>query len=417
MGKNKKKLYFYLAIIIIIFIVPFSFDVKANQNQQSSISIFINSYPYKADIYLNKKYVGQSPIIVRDIVSSKIEVKIIKKDYFPFSTDLKIEKDEKYKSLYIVLSNKKISLSSLDSKVNIKNNTYDSPVSIENMPSGFYRIYKKNDTIYIVPDNFKFFISLLSYFLTGFSTYLTISNPSNVNLIVMTVASAVLSIYFLFTTAFPKKVDLTVNTNPQNKPDETLFLKGQSLINQGEYDLAIDQFLAIIDNFPESYYIPHAIYYIAFCYDATSQYEKSKNYYEKLLQEYPIIDFYDISYYSLGKIYYDSKLYEKSINYFQNIIFIDENIISRATVYAYLLLNYIKLNLSGQGSYTNEIDFYFEQVSGMRIGILRGEVYYNMALYYLSQNKIEDAKALLQRIISDELTYMDEAIALLKTIK
>jgi len=233
----------------------------------------------------------------------------------------------------------------------------------------------------------------------------------------MTVASAVLSIYFLFTTAFPKKVDLTVNTNPQNKPDETLFLKGQSLINQGEYDLAIDQFLAIIDNFPESYYIPHAIYYIAFCYDATSQYEKSKNYYEKLLQEYPIIDFYDISYYSLGKIYYDSKLYEKSINYFQNIIFIDENIISRATVYAYLLLNFIKLNLSGQGSYTNEIDFYFEQVSGMRIGILRGEVYYNMALYYLSQNKIEDAKVLLQRIISDELTYMDEAIALLKTIK
>ncbi|HPO60838.1 MAG TPA: PEGA domain-containing protein, partial [Exilispira sp.] len=272
MGKNKKKLYFYLAIIIIIFIVPFSFDVKANQNQQSSISIFINSYPYKADIYLNKKYVGQSPIIVRDIVSSKIEVKIIKKDYFPFSTDLKVEKDEKYKSLYIVLSNKKISLSSLDSKVNIKSKTYDSPVSIENMPSGFYRIYKKNDTIYIVPDNFKFFISLLSYFLTGFSTYLTISNPSNVNLIVMTVASAVLSIYFLFTTAFPKKVDLTVNTNPQNKPDETLFLKGQSLINQGEYDLAIDQFLAIIDNFPESYYIPHAIYYIAFCYDATSQY-------------------------------------------------------------------------------------------------------------------------------------------------
>ncbi len=421
MVKNKRSLpktiqIIFFLLIIYIYIFIFSNSTKANFQNTSSITFFINSFPYKANIYLDKTYIGQTPFIIRDISSNKIKIRIEKQNFIPFEKVFEFKEKKKYEGVFVYLQTKNFSMSVIDKySVNINKKTYDSPIQIDNIPNGSYQIYKKGNTIYFIHDNVKFYISLISYILTlGSASYgILVGSPEY---FVISGLSLIISIYFIFTTYLPTKNDFGLNFNPLLKEDENIFLQAQNSINQSQFNLAITQLQQILNKFPESYYVPHSLYYIAYCYDALGNFEKSKYYYEQLLQNYPIIDFYDISYYSLAKIYYDAGLYEKSIQFFQNILYTDPDTISVDAVDAYMLLNYIKIFLTTSKDYEDEIIYYFEKVLKERIGILRGEVYYNMALYFLKHDKKSEAIDLLQKIIKDNLTYAEEATQLLSTI-
>lgn len=421
MGKNKKCLLKTFQVIIILIFINFivfcsSFNIKANLQENKSITLFINSFPYKANIYINNIYIGQTPYIVRDLNTKDIKLKLEKERFIKFEKTIEIKDNKKYESVFIYLQPTNFSLAVLENNsIIINKNKYNSPVEIENINNGSYQIYKKGDTIYFVHDKTKFYISLVSYFLTlGSAGYgLLTGSPEY---FVISALSLIISIYFITTTYLPVKDDFIIDTNPLQKEDENIFIAAQNLINESQFDKAINQLQQIINKFPESYYIPHCLYYIAYCYDALGNFEKSKNYYEQLLQNYPIIDFYDISYYSLAKIYYDAGIYEKSIQYFQNILYIDENLISKDYVQAYLLLNYIKIFLNMGKDYKDEIVYYFQNVLNARIGLLRGEVYYYMALYYLKHDKKIEAVELLQKILKDNLTFTEEATKLLSQI-
>jgi len=421
MVKNKRYLpkiirLIFFFILINIFILIFSFSSNANFQKTSSVTFFINSYPYKANIYIDKTYIGQTPFIIRDISSKNIKIKIEKQNYITFEKILEIKDTKKYESLFIYLQPKNFSIGILDRySVNIDRKTYESPIQIENMPNGSYQVYKKNNTIYFIHDNAKFYISLVSYILTlGSAGYgLLIGSPEY---LIIAGLSMIISIYFLFTTFIPIKDDFQFNLNPLFKEDESMFSQAQNYISQSQFNSAIVQLQQILNKFPESYYVPHSMYYIAYCYDALGNFERSKYYYEQLLQSYPIIDFYDISYYSLAKIYYEAGLFEKSIQFFQNILFIDPDTISSDAVDAYMLLNYIKIFLTTKRDFKDEITYYFQRVIKERIGILRGEVYYNMALYLLKHDKKLEAIELLKKIIIDNLTFAEEATQLLSQI-
>lgn len=421
MGKNKRQLFKTFQIIFLIFVLSvilflLNVDIKADFQTGKSATIFINSYPYKANIYIDKKYVGQTPFIIRDLNTKTLKLKIEKDKYLAFEKSIEIMEGKKYESFFIYLQPKNFSLSVLDTySIDIKKDKYESPVEIENIPNGSYQIYKKDNTIYFIHDNAKFYISILSYLLTLGSAGYGIMNNS-AEFYIVSAVSLVISVYFLLTTFLPAKEQYIINLNPTLKEDEVFFQQAQNSINKSQFNDAINQLQQIITKYPESYYIPHSLYYIAFCYDALGDFEKSKNYYEQLLQNYPIIDFYDISYYSLGKIYYDAGLFQKSIQLFQNILFIDQEIISEDYVDAYLLLNYLKIFLTTNQDYKDEVTYYFQKVIKGRIGILRGEVYYNMALYLIKHEKKSEAIELLEKIIKDNLTYMQEATTLLSQL-
>ncbi|MFN3411777.1 MAG: tetratricopeptide repeat protein [Exilispira sp.] len=422
MGKNKRFVFKFVQIVLIlliinIFILFFPYSSKGEYQSNKSITLFINSFPYKANIYIDKRYIGQTPFIIRDLNSKTIKLKVQKDKYLTFEKILEIKDDKKYESIFVQLQPANFAISVIDTySVNINKKNYDSPIKIENVPNGSYQIYKKGNTIYFIHDKVKFYISLLSYLLTlGSAGYGAITGSPEY--LIVSSISLIISIYFLFSTYLPVKSEYIINTNPLFKEDENIFILSQNLINQSQFNAAIIQLQQIMNKYPESYYIPHCMYYIAYCYDALGNFEKSKTYYEQLLQNYPIIDFYDISYYSLAKIYYDAGLYDKSIQFFQNIIYIDEEIISKDIVNAYLLLNYIKIYLTTNKDYQNEITYYFQNVFNARIGILRGEVYYNMALYLLKHNKKIEAIELLQKILKDNMLYSEEATKLLSEIE
>lgn len=421
MGKNKryvlKNIQIVLLIIILnIFIISSSINLKANLQTNKTLTLFINSYPYKANIYLNNTYVGQTPYILRDLNSSSTKIKIEKSNFLTFEKKLDFKENKKYESIFVYLHPKNFALSVIDTySININKTKYDAPVKIENIPNGSYQIFKKDNTIYFIHDKAKFYISLLSYILTlGSAGYgALVGSPEY---FIISAISLVISIYFIFTTYLPQKDEYLINLNPLYKEDEAIFIQAQNSINQSQFNLAINQLQQIMNKFPDSYYVPHSLYYIAYCYDALGNFEKSKFYYEQLIQNYPIIDFYDISYYSLAKIYYDANLYEKSIQFFQNILYINPDIISQDFVDAYILLNYIKIYLSSKKDFKDEITYYFEKATKSRIGTLRGEVYYNMALYLLKHDKKDEAIDLLQKIIKDNLTFIEEATTLLSQI-
>ncbi|MEJ5272676.1 MAG: tetratricopeptide repeat protein [Spirochaetota bacterium] len=421
MGKNKrlilKIIQIKLILIFLFFLLFFPIsNTKADFQASKSITLFINSYPYKANIYIDKKYVGQTPFIIRDLTAKTIKIKIVKDKFLTFEKSFTINEDKKFDSIFVWLQPQNFSLSILDTySIKLNKEIYDSPVEIDNIPNGSYQIYKKGNTIYFIHDNVKFYISILSYILTlGSAGYGALNGSTE--LLIVSAVSFIISIYFLFTTYLPSKDQYLINKNPLIKEDENIFTQAQSYLNKSQFNQAIGLLQQILTKYPESYYVPHSIYYIAYCYDALGDFAKSKNYYEQLIQNYPIIDFYDVSFYSLGKIYYDAGLYEKSIQFFTNILFIQPDIISEDYVDSYILLNYIKIFLTTGKDNKDEITYYFQKVLKERIGILRGEVYYNMALYYLKNGKKAEAIELLEKIIKDNLLFTEEATNLLSQL-
>ena len=85
-----------------------------------------------------------------------------------------------------------------------------------------------------------------------------------------------------------KTFERVLSENPRGeKAVETLFLMGESLFAQGEYDLAILDYQKVISNYPHSVRAPAALLKQGVSFDKLTDHETAKIIYKKLLAEYP----------------------------------------------------------------------------------------------------------------------------------
>jgi TolA-binding protein len=69
--------------------------------------------------------------------------------------------------------------------------------------------------------------------------------------------------------------------------DDAIFLMGQSLVRQGEYDKGIRKFIELTTNFPESGYVPLSIYWLATANYEKGEYNQALLYTKRFLDTYP----------------------------------------------------------------------------------------------------------------------------------
>ena len=85
-----------------------------------------------------------------------------------------------------------------------------------------------------------------------------------------------------------KKCAQLVSNYPKSRyVDDAVFLMGQALVREGEYDKGIRKFFELKTNFPKSKYVPRALYWMALAYYEKKDFSQAYSSVEKFLTTYP----------------------------------------------------------------------------------------------------------------------------------
>jgi len=89
-----------------------------------------------------------------------------------------------------------------------------------------------------------------------------------------------------------KKCAALINTYPDSRyiPD-AIFLMGKALVQQGEYDKGIRKFFELKTNYPKSKYVPRSVYWTALAYYLKGDFNQAYAYATRFLKEYPEDDY------------------------------------------------------------------------------------------------------------------------------
>ena len=111
-----------------------------------------------------------------------------------------------------------------------------------------------------------------------------------------------------------------VRDNPDSKwVDDAIFLMGQALFWQGEYDKSIRKFIELTTNYPESGYIPQAIYWLAKANYTKGEYNQALLYTGRFLEAFPDHDLkFDVIFLA-GDISLALEDYEGALGYYSKV--------------------------------------------------------------------------------------------------
>jgi len=166
-------------------------------------------------------------------------------------------------------------------------------------------------------------------------------------------------IFFIMDWSTETKTSISIVQDLNMETDSSEYQRGLGLINSFKYDEALFVFSQFLEKYPNSKYTADVIYYIAFIYEMKDDYEKALKFYTYLVNQFPVIEWYDIALFSMSKIYYKQHYYEKSIQTLRNILFIDEDVVSREMVFLYLFRNSYYLYKTDK-TYEKYLSVYFE---------------------------------------------------------
>ena len=99
----------------------------------------------------------------------------------------------------------------------------------------------------------------------------------------------------------------------QNRVVETWYLID-------DYDRVISEGEELIQKYPNSSYVLHAMYNIGWAYYYTKRYDQSIDTFKKLLEKYPSGNMPDRALFQIGEAYFDQKKYGESIPYYQQLV-------------------------------------------------------------------------------------------------
>lgn len=418
MKLNKK---FLIIFSFVFFFLVFNINLFGLNN------VFLNTFPYKANVYINNVYMGNSPIIIVNLKNGFYSIRIEKEGYQTFNGKFELKEDKTYNFIFTLIPSTFSFLVNNNFSIEWKGKKIKSPFYVENMIPGVYKISIKKDSISIKPDNFysdlKWIGFTTSLLFGGLYIYFEFVQVPNLytqgvydglkySFLSAFIISSGVSIYSFIKDNKVRKYGYDINSNPQINEDQKLFYNALNLLNKGEFDNSLSILKRLLENFNNSKFYPSALYYIGYIYEKKNNYKFALKYYEKLIYEYPVYEWYDIALFTAARIYYKNKIFKKSLYLLNNILFVDKLLVSDEIVSFYKFLNYYGLIESGQKSKENTDNLtYYYNIFKIKYSesSLKYEVFYLYASYLLSINKKTEALNLLKIVISTENHYKDKA--------
>jgi len=104
---------------------------------------------------------------------------------------------------------------------------------------------------------------------------------------------------------------------------ETYYERGERMLSMGSMNEAVEYYSVILHRFPDSTYVPEALYKIAKIHQITGETSMAAVEMQMILDSYPVPELYDKTCQNLAVLYFRKGDFQKSLTYLDAMVFID----------------------------------------------------------------------------------------------
>jgi tetratricopeptide (TPR) repeat protein len=295
--------------------------------------VFINSVPMKADVILNGKVIGKTPLLIREELNGPCKIGL-KKDFY-MDTELNLNISTKITNLYSFLPPTSFSIYFPQETDLIINNKKSKSDYIKNLPQGIYEFNPLSNSLSIKRVNpnktFLYFslglgalglgTGLISQLLANnsYSAYQAsksfdeaTNNLSSVTFFdslsragyILGCAGTGLSVYFFIDDMLynSRNQEIILKDNNSVPEDKDLYEKAMDYLSRLDNTNALAFFNQLIEKYPDSQYMPISLLRRASIYKGFAQYETALKDLKKLQLEFPIYEIYEVTLKTLADV-------------------------------------------------------------------------------------------------------------------
>lgn len=277
-------------------------------------NLFINSDPINAEVYINGESAGRTPLRLTGFEHDAMEVRISKDGYLNEREEV-TPGELRREFLFFSLSplNVQIAFHQKDQNIYFNNEKVgETPITIDNLPSGPYRLEKREDGIAFSNESFRqlkrvtlletiFTAGLLSLSVTGSVIYQ--NNERDAEARALGISSACFGGLLGYNLLKLSKINLSHKASISNitavevesfrtESARDLFASGMELIGREKWHEAITKFSFVLNIFPDSGVTAISVYEIGYCYYRLGNYPKAIEYFKKFAYDYPVYELF-----------------------------------------------------------------------------------------------------------------------------
>jgi tetratricopeptide (TPR) repeat protein len=312
--------------------------------------VFINSHPMNADVYLNGELVGKTPFLIREKLSGNQRVRLEKTGHFDHNLTLNVTSD--VTNVFAFLAPFVFSVYFPDQQtVTIQNRTFDNE-RIRNIPEGFYYFKTEPEGLTMrrrYPNEAFFWVSLgLGIVGIGSGIYATIQADARyksfqesstyqdavqeLRLTAMYDALQVAgysigglgilgSLYFgIDRSSYNRKArNIQAESEAFREADITLYEEAMDLYSQGNDSAAFASFSSLIEQFPQSRFVPISLLRRSSIYYSQGKLREAINDLELIRNSYPLFEIYERAIKLLADYYREAGELDRAIVNYREI--------------------------------------------------------------------------------------------------
>ncbi|OHD53840.1 MAG: hypothetical protein A2014_09700 [Spirochaetes bacterium GWF1_49_6] len=311
---------------------------------------FINSLPMKANVFIDDKHVGTTPVLIKDNVSGEHTIRFELVGFY--SSSIAVNVTSGITNLYSILTPQTFSLYLPGQQSIVINQQEYKNEEIKNLPEGFYHFKPGQDAVTMqrLNPNSQFIYISLGATIVGLAAGILGSMSANDSYNkfndaktaeeaisymnsatfwdnfslfgwTLTGLGAGASIYFLIDDANFMKENQAIKVASASiqEEDVSFYEKGMDMISQGDIENAAKNFQKIIDSFPNSRFIPGSLFRLAQIAFEKKDYNKAADFLERIKREYPIFEIYELAVKQLADCYIALQRYDTAIDNFKEV--------------------------------------------------------------------------------------------------
>jgi len=323
-----------LTVIVIIFSLFFG----VNFLYAEAPEVFINTDPINADVYLKNDLIGKTPLRLNNLAQGKIRIRIEKSGYETLKKELIISGDSRQNYFYnltplhiqLVISQK-----NQDVYINEKN-VGQTPLEINYLPAGTYEVERRESGVSISYKGYRdirrmnkietfFSAGLLLFSFAGMKHYQSIGNEKAADSLEFStfifgglLGYNLLRYFKLHNAAREQLGQMTAIEVERFRADSarSYFTSGMELVGREQWNDALLKFNFVANVFPDSEYTSISVYEIGYCYYKLEDYQKSSQYFEMSVYDFPLYEIFPYSvYYLLDSELSTGEPYQASTDY------------------------------------------------------------------------------------------------------
>ncbi|MFW6137647.1 MAG: PEGA domain-containing protein [Spirochaetota bacterium] len=309
--------------------------------------LYINTHPVGADVSINGQNVGKTPLRLKQMRQSHIQLDIHKQGYIPVKERVGLE-DKRIQRVFYQLSHQNIALVLNQKNKHVyinRTRVGETPIIIRNVPDGVYQMNSIDQNIFISSSNkglrrstatetlftaglFLASIGALHYsnqqgnaadaYAMSFSS-LIFGSLLGYNLLKLGKINSEMEQQHISMTGL--KVEPYTGEN-----DEEIFSSAMELLGKEQWEQAASKLRRLIGEYPNSQYVPIGTYKLGGCYYQMDQPSRALDYYREFVHQYPVYELFGYGVYYLIDLSLEMENPQLALAHYENLkpVFLDD---------------------------------------------------------------------------------------------